>query len=52
MAPGAIPGKDSRGRHDRFPHPGPLPGGEGDSGRAARDFLGKESGMHLKRARD
>jgi hypothetical protein len=27
-----------RCHHGRFPHPGHLPGGEGDSGRAARDF--------------
>jgi hypothetical protein len=37
----ATPENVSRCRHDRFPHPGPLPEGEGDVGRAARDFHGK-----------
>jgi hypothetical protein len=36
----ATPENVSRYRHDRFPHPGPLPEGEGDSERAARDFHG------------
>jgi hypothetical protein len=36
----ATPENVSRFRHDRFPHPGPLPEGEGDSERAARDFHG------------
>jgi hypothetical protein len=31
----ATPENTSRCRHDRFPHPGPLPEGEGDSERAA-----------------
>ena len=34
----ATPGDDSRGRHGRFPHPGPLPEGEGDAVRLRRDF--------------
>jgi len=33
----------SRCRQDRFPHPGPLPEGEGDLERAARNFHGKET---------
>jgi hypothetical protein len=37
----ATPENVSRCRHDRFPHPGPLPEGERDSERAARDFHGK-----------
>jgi len=36
----ATPENISRCRHDRFPHPGPLPGGEGDLERALRDFHG------------
>ena len=28
------------GRHDRFPHPGPLPEGEGDKEHLRRDFHG------------
>jgi hypothetical protein len=31
-----------RGRHGRFPHPGPLPGGEGEKERAGRDFYGNQ----------
>jgi hypothetical protein len=34
----ATPENVSRYRHDRFPHPSPLPEGEGDPERAARDF--------------
>jgi len=34
----ATPENVSRCRHDRFPHPGPLPVGEGDRERATRDF--------------
>jgi hypothetical protein len=30
-------------RHGRFPHPSPLPEGEGDKERAARDFHGNLS---------
>jgi len=37
----ATPENVSRCRHDRFPHPGPLPVGEGDLERALRDFHGK-----------
>jgi len=35
-----------RGRHDRFPQPGPLPEGEGDPERTARDFHGTRSQQH------
>jgi NADH-quinone oxidoreductase subunit F len=34
----ATPKKVSHVRHDRFPHPNPLPEGEGDVERATRDF--------------
>ncbi len=34
----ATPKNVSRGHHDRFPHPGPLPEGEGDQERTSRDF--------------
>jgi hypothetical protein len=34
----ATPENVSRCRHDRFPHPGPLPVGEGDRERPTRDF--------------
>jgi CRISPR-associated protein Cas6 len=34
----AAPNNVSRVRHDRFPHPGPLPEGEGVVERATRDF--------------
>jgi len=34
----ATPKNVSRVRHDRFPHPNPLPEGEGDVERATRDF--------------
>ena len=40
-------------RHGRFPHPGPLPEGEGEMERAARDFHLKTSssgGWSLKKA--
>jgi peptidoglycan/xylan/chitin deacetylase (PgdA/CDA1 family) len=37
----ATPYHVSRCRHDRFPHPDPLPEGKGDLDRAARDFHGK-----------
>jgi pimeloyl-ACP methyl ester carboxylesterase len=37
----ATPEDDHRGRHGRFPHPGPLPEGEGEKERAGRDFHGK-----------
>jgi hypothetical protein len=40
MASAPPPENVSRCRHNRFPHPGPLPEGEGDSERAARDFHG------------
>ena len=36
----ATPDNVSRCRHSRFPHPGPLPEGEGDLERAMRDFHG------------
>jgi len=36
----ATPENVSRCRHDRVPNPGPLPEGERDSERAARDFHG------------
>jgi len=38
----ATPKNESRGPHDRFPHPDPLPEGEGDQERARRDFHAKE----------
>jgi hypothetical protein len=34
----ATPKNISRVRHDRFPHPNPLPEGEGYVERVARDF--------------
>jgi hypothetical protein len=34
----ATPENVSRRRHDRFPHPDPLPKGEGGWERAARNF--------------
>ncbi len=37
---GATPENVSRCHHDRFPHPDPLPEGEGDWERAVRDFHG------------
>jgi hypothetical protein len=37
----ATPKNVSRVRHDRFPHPNPLPEGEGDVERATRDFQRK-----------
>jgi poly(hydroxyalkanoate) depolymerase family esterase len=40
---GATPSNDSRGRHDRFPRPGPHPEGEGDLRRTARDLHRKVS---------
>jgi hypothetical protein len=39
----ATPDNVSRCRHSRFPHPGPLPEGEGDLERASRDFHGNHS---------
>jgi len=43
----ATPENVSRCRHDRFPHPGPLPVGEGDLERAMRDFHGNvTAAMH------
>jgi hypothetical protein len=38
----ATPENISRCRHDRFPHPGPLPEGEGNAERTARDFHGND----------
>ena len=35
---GATPENVSRRHHDRSPHPDPLPKGEGDWERAARNF--------------
>jgi hypothetical protein len=41
----ATPENVSRCCHDRFPHPGLLPEGEGDSERAAHDFHGNPRGQ-------
>jgi len=38
-------------RHGRFPHPGPLPEGEGERERAARDFHRKLYGISESTAR-
>jgi len=38
----ATPDNVSSCRHDGFPHPGPLPEGEGAFERASRDFHSKE----------
>ena len=40
----AIPDDESRGRPVRFPHPDPLPEGEGDAERASHEFDGKPPG--------
>jgi osmotically-inducible protein OsmY len=44
----ASPDNVSRCRHDRFPHPVPLPKGEGEAERAARDFRRHGRPSHLK----
>jgi len=46
----ATPKNDSRGRQDRFPHPDPLPNGEGDLERATRDFHRNVSPSHGDKA--
>jgi hypothetical protein len=47
----ATPENVNRCRHDRFPHPGHLPEGEGDSERAARDLHGNPRGQAVERWR-
>jgi hypothetical protein len=47
----ATPENVSRCRHDRFPHPGLLPEGEGGSERAARGFHGNPWGQAVERLR-
>jgi hypothetical protein len=39
----------SRCRHGRFPYPGPLPEGQGESERAMRDFHGNTAAVSRRR---
>jgi hypothetical protein len=52
MASAPLPENVSRCRHDRFPHRGPLPEGEGegDAERAARDLHGNGLAAELRAA--